>query len=72
MERFEYKTLYYDPKGFWGGKVEGYDFDNLLNGMGAQGWELVSAVSTTQAYGSTKSIVCIFKRRVGKEAAYGN
>ena len=63
MERFEYKTILYDPKGLWGGKIDKSDFDDMLNGMGALGWELVSAVSSSSSYGATKSIVCIFKRR---------
>lgn len=63
MEKFEYKTITYDPKGFWGGAVDVSQFDNELNLLGNDGWELVSGISTTQSYGSSKSIVCIFKRR---------
>ena len=63
MERFEYRTILYDTKGVWGGKVDDDHFEALLNGLGSQGWELVSAIATAQAYGSTKSIVCILKRR---------
>lgn len=63
MERYEYKTLMYDTKGFWGGLVDENQFQNELNTLGYDGWELVSSISTTQSYGSSKSIVCIFKRK---------
>ena len=62
MEKYEYKVVLYDTKGFLGGKVEANQIANQLNILGNDGWELVSCTSTTQEYGSTKSIVCIFKR----------
>ena len=36
---------------------------NQLNMLGEDGWELISCTSSNQSYGSTKSLVCIFKRR---------
>lgn len=63
MDKYEYKTLTYDTKGFWGGSVDAGQFQSELNILGNDGWELVSSISTTQSYGSSKSIVCIFKRK---------
>lgn len=63
MEQYEYYTFIYDTKGFWGGSVDVSQFQNKLNDLGNDGWELVSSVSTNQSYGSSKSIVCIFKRK---------
>lgn len=63
MDKYEYKTFTYDTKGFWGGSVDINQFQNELNALGDDGWELVNSVSTTQSYGSSKSIVCIFKRK---------
>lgn len=63
MEKYEYKALTYETKGFWGGSVEVNQFQNELNALGDEGWELATSFSTTQSYGSSKSIVCIFKRR---------
>lgn len=63
MEKFEYKVVVYDTKGFWGGKVEVQQIENQLNQLGNDGWEMVSCTSTNQSYGSSKSIVCIFKRK---------
>lgn len=63
MENFEYKVVVYDTKGFWGGSIESNQLENQLNLLGSDGWELVSCTSTSQAYGSSKSVVCIFKRK---------
>lgn len=63
MEKFEYKVVTYDTKGFLGGSVEVQQIEAQLNLIGNDGWELVSCTSTNQSYGASKSIVCIFKRR---------
>lgn len=63
MEKYEYKTFTYDTKGFWGGTVDTNQFEKELNNLGNDGGEMVSSLSTTQAYGSSKSVVCIFKRK---------
>ena len=63
MEQFEYKTLFTDAKGVLGGKVDQVTFQNDLNELGLQGWELVSTVSAAQSYGSTRWIISIFKRK---------
>ena len=63
MEIYEYKVVVYDTKGFFGGTVESNQLENKLNHLGYDGWELVSCTSTSQSYGSSKSIVCIFKRK---------
>ena len=63
MDNFEYKVAVYDTKGFWGGDVDSNRFEKQLNLLGNDGWEMVSCTSTNQSYGSSKSIVCIFKRK---------
>ncbi len=63
MERYEYKVVTYDTKGFFGGKVDVGQLEYQLNLIGDEGWEMVSCTSTNESYGSSKSIVCIFKRR---------
>ncbi|ACL20126.1 uncharacterized protein DUF4177 [Desulfitobacterium sp. LBE] len=64
MESFEYKTLFTDAKGILGGKVDQNAFQNELNQLGLQGWELVSTVAAAQSYGSTRWIISTFKRRI--------
>ena len=63
MEKFEYKVVTYDTKGFWGGTVEICQIEKKLNLLGDDGWEMISCTSTNQSYGSSKSIVCIFKKK---------
>ena len=63
MDKFEYKTFIYDTKGLFGGVVNGEGFEEEANRLGEEGWEMVSSLATAEAYGSTKSIVCIFKRK---------
>ena len=64
MDKFEYKTLFTDAKGTFGGKVDKNAFQQELNELGSQGWELVSAIPTAQSYGSTRWVISIFKRKV--------
>jgi hypothetical protein len=64
MDQYEYKILSTDAKGFLGGKVNNNEFENELNRLGMQGWELVSTVATAQSYGSTRWLTSIFKRKV--------
>ena len=64
MDRFEYKVFAYDTKGFFGGSVEVEQLEEQLNLFGEEGWEMVSWTNSTQSYGASKSIVCIFKRKI--------
>ncbi len=64
MDKFEYKTLFTDTKGVFGGKVDKYSFQNELNELGSQGWELVSTVATAQSYGNTRWVISVLKRKI--------
>ena len=64
MDRYEYYTYCYDPKGFMGGKVDVNFLQSELNRLGDQGWELVSNTSTNQGSGSTRTLILIFKRKL--------
>ena len=64
MEKYEYKIVTYDTKGFFGGTVEISPIEKELNLLGDRGWEMVSCTTTNQSYGASKSLVCIFKRRI--------
>ncbi len=63
MEKFEYKVVSYDTKGFFGGNVEVQRIEEEFNLLGNDGWEMVGCTSTNQSYGASKSIVCVFKRK---------
>ena len=60
--QWEYKTVQIAAHGFLGGKVDREAFEALLNGLGAEGWELVAAFDTNQGYGQTRDVIAIFKR----------
>lgn len=60
--RFEYQTIFLEPGGFLGGKLNKEEFDAALARLGAEGWELVSCFDTNQGYGTTRFVVAVFKR----------
>jgi len=62
--KWEYRTIKLAATGFlMGGKIDEAKLDQMMNDLGAQGWELASAVDTNEAYGSTRDVVVIFKRQ---------
>jgi hypothetical protein len=64
MTRWAYKTIKLATTGFSGGKLDTDVFENLLNGLGHEGWELVSTFDTNHANGATRDVVAVFKRPV--------
>lgn len=63
MQKWEYHTLKLETTGwFAGGKLDDAKLNEHMNKLGLQGWELVSAFDTNQAYGQSKDVVAIFKR----------
>jgi hypothetical protein len=63
MQKWEYITAKMDTKGWLvGGVLDTSAFDALLNRLGRDGWELVSAFDTNQAYGASREAVAVFKR----------
>ena len=60
--QWEYKTLEFDSKVFSGGLVDLTKLDESFNSAGRDGWELVNVFATTQAYGSSRKVVAVFKR----------
>ena len=61
---WEYKTIKIAAAiSFWTVDIDEKKLEQVINDLGADGWELVSALSVTHGYGSTKNILAIFKRR---------
>ena len=61
----EFKTIKLGTTGFWsGGNLDTQQLDKMMNDLGRQGWEIVSAFDTNQLYGITREVVVIFKRQV--------
>jgi len=64
MDKWEYKTLSFETKGFFGGKLQTEEVDKQLNTYGIQGWEAVSCFDTNQDYGSSRYVFVLLKRRL--------
>ncbi len=65
--RWEYMTLKLAAEGwFLGGKLDVEKLDTQLNALGRDGWEVVSAFDTNQAYGASRDIVVILKRAMNR------
>ena len=65
--QWEYKTVKLATSGFWvGGNLDETRFNAMLNDLGRDRWELVSAFDTNQTYGATRDVVAIFKRPADK------
>jgi hypothetical protein len=63
---WEYTTKTLDISGwFTDGEVDPEQVDEILNPLGAQGWELVSSFSTTYGKGGSNNLVFILKRPKG-------
>jgi hypothetical protein len=63
--KWEYKTIKSDTTGFVaGGKFDQNSFEQILNGLGEQGWELVSAFDTNVEVGKSRHVVAMLKRPI--------
>ena len=61
--KWEYKTIKTDTEGFLvGGKFDQDSFEQVLNGLGEQGWELVSVFDTNMEGGKSRHVIAILKR----------
>lgn len=64
MNTWEYKTIKLATKGFVGGKLNIEELDSEMNRLGSEGWELVNALDTNMIDGTTRDVVCIFKKQI--------
>ena len=61
--KWEYRTVMFEASGwFLGGKLDGGQFNERLNQLGEEGWELVTAFDTNSAQGATRDVVAVLKR----------
>jgi hypothetical protein len=63
--RWEYQTLAVEHGWFSGGHIDAEDVNDQLNGLGQEGWDLVSAFDTN-GNGTTRFSVFVFKRPLPK------
>ena len=62
--KWEYKTVKVDTKGLLGGKFDQNSFEQILNGLGQQGWELTNTFDTNQEMGASRHVIAILKRPI--------
>lgn len=67
--KWEYHTVSFGASsGYWpfaaGGDVVEEEIVLTLNRLGQVGWELVSALDTSDVRGQTRRLICILKRPV--------
>jgi hypothetical protein len=62
MQKWKHKMVKLPTKGLFGGKVDEERIQLVLDRMGAEGYELVSAADTAQSYGSSKYLLLFFKK----------
>ena len=61
---WEYKTVTINHKtSFNGGKFDNAEIDKALNELGIYEWELVSAVTSNEGLGDSRSIILFLKRK---------
>jgi hypothetical protein len=59
---WQYKTIKLETKGFMGGVLDINVFDEKLNLLGEQGWELVTSFDTNMSQGGSRDVIATFKR----------
>lgn len=60
--RWEYRSLVLNIKGWVGPKVDQAELDATMNALGAEGWELVSAVDMAAGGGQSAGLLMLFRR----------
>jgi hypothetical protein len=62
--RWEYKAIKLDAAGVWlsQGHVDEAALEAVMNRLGSDGWELVSAFDTSRGGGGTRDVIAILKR----------
>ena len=61
--KWEYTTVMFEAaRWFLGGKLDGQAFNDRLNRLGDEGWELVSVFDTNFTQGGTRDVVAVLKR----------
>ena len=62
MTRWEYATVKFEPKGWFGGKTDPDQLQEHLNILGDEGWEVTGIIETNSSQGSTREVVILLKR----------
>jgi hypothetical protein len=65
MQRWEYLTFVIEPGFFANGRIDADKFQDKLEELGGEGWDLVSVFDTNVTHGTTAQIVAVLKRPRG-------
>jgi hypothetical protein len=61
--QWEYKIITLAATGFWlGGNLDAERFNDMMNDLGDDQWELVSVFDTSKGSGTTRDVIAVFKR----------
>ncbi len=63
MDKWEYQTVQFETKGVMGGIVDLNAFQDELNALGSEGWELVACFDTNMSYGQSRYVIAVLKRK---------
>ncbi|HYG36423.1 MAG TPA: DUF4177 domain-containing protein, partial [Clostridia bacterium] len=56
--KWEYRTVMFEAsRWFLGGQIDGQKFNDRLNELGEEGWELVNAFDTNFTNGGTREVM---------------
>ena len=61
-DKWEYRSVRIRVGGWMTPKLELTELDAALNALGAEGWELVSALDIAESHGKSNAVVALFKR----------
>ena len=64
MKKWEYLTEIINTKGIFTTKINAAEFNQILNDLGREGWELIDKTAMALEVGKTTSIICVFKREL--------
>jgi hypothetical protein len=63
--KWEYTTVIFDTSTWiFAGKLDGQEFNDRLNRLGEEGWELASVFGTSLTEGGTRDVVAVLKRPI--------
>jgi hypothetical protein len=63
--KWEYRTVIFEVSTwFIGGKLDGQKFNDRLNALGEEGWDLVNVFDTNVVQGGTRDVVAVLKRAI--------
>lgn len=60
--RWEYKTISFKKRNFFSGAIDAEALNQQLDGLGREGWELVSVCPGT-FFGTPSGVIAVLKRQ---------